>query len=336
MGKKCLLCGGAGFIGSHIADYLIEEGHEVAVVDDFSGSRPQNVNPNARLYQFDLRNKDSGFIFKEFKPEILFYLAANARKGASFFQPADATSRNMCAYVNTLENAIKYKIERVILFSTTARYGNQATPFTENMPPKPQDIYAVNKVAMEEITKQLSDVFDFGWVIIVPRDVFGERQGLTQYGMDKYRNVVAIFCNRILQNEPLYIYGDGKQKRAFSYIKDSLPCYVKCMEDSICKEIINIGGMHPITINELADLVCDFMGVDAKTYPRVYLPSRHDEVKYAYASYDKSVKILGYEEKYGYKEGIKRMAEWMEEIGQQPWINEKMPLYSTKMPMTWR
>ena len=333
---KILVCGGAGFMGSHLVDYLIEKKHDVGVVDDFSGSHPQNVNSSARLYQFDLRRQNNEFIFKEFKPKTLFYLVANAREGASFFQPADVTSRNICAYVNTLETAIKFGTERVVLFSSMSRFGDQTPPFTESTPPKPVDVYATNKVAMEEITKQLAGAFDFDWVILVPRNVFGERQGLTQCGVDKYRNVVSIFCNRILRNEPLYIYGDGEQKRSFSYVKDSLPCYTKCIESSINKETINIGGKYPISINNLADLVCESMGVDSKMYPRVYLPPRHSEVKYAYASYEKSERLLGYKEEIGYEEGIKRMAKWAKVVGAQPWINEKLALSSPKMPETWR
>lgn len=332
---KILVCGGAGFIGSHLVDYLIEKRHNVAVIDDFSGSHPRNVNPNAKLFHFDLTHKGNEFVFNEFKPAILFYLVANAREGASFFQPADVTSRNVCAYVNTLESAIKHGIKKIILFSSMARFGEQTPPFTEDLQPRPQDIYAINKVAMEEITKQLSEVFGFEWTILVPRNVFGERQGLTRYGMDKYRNVVTIFCNRILRHEPIYIYGDGNQKRSFSYIKDSLPCYIKCMEPETNKEIINIGGMHPITINELADLICDTMGVDAETYPRIHLSSRYGEVKYAYASYDKSVKLLEYREEYGYKEGIKRTVKWMKDMGPQSWVDEKLSLQSDKMPEIW-
>jgi len=221
-----------------------------------------------------------------------------------------------------------------VLFSgnSMAVYGNQRPPFNETMPRRPADIYGMNKAIMEQATEVLSEVHEFDYVIIRPHNVFGARQSLT----DKFRNVVAIFMNRIMRKEPLYIYGDGEQVRAFSYIEDSLPCYIRCLDDDIKNEIINIGGMHPITINHLADLVCEAMGVP-KTYPREYLPPRPLEVKEAWCSWEKSVKLLGYEEKIGYEEGIRRMAQWAKEKkGPQEWTEEKLALPSEKMPKIWR
>jgi UDP-glucose 4-epimerase len=331
MKERILVTGGAGFMGSHIVDVLIASGYDVYSADDLSGGYMRNVNPKAKFFKIDLGEaKKNDKLIQKVKPEIIFYLAANAREGASQFQPSAVTYRNFYAYITTLKNAIKYKtLRKIILFSSMAVYGNQKPPFDETMERKPEDIYGVNKAAMERSTEVLSSVHDFAYTIIRPHNVFGERQSLS----DKFRNVIGIFMNRIMRKEPLLIYGDGEQVRAFSYIFDSLPCYIKCLDGSTNDEIINIGGIEKIAINKLADIVCEAMGV--KDYPREYLPSRPCEVKYAYCTYEKSQRLLGYKEEIGYEEGIRRMAKWAKEMGPQEWTTEKLELHSEKAPTWW-
>lgn len=331
MKEKILVTGGAGFMGSHIVDMLLDKGYDVYSVDDLSGGYMRNVNLNAKFLKVDLGDvKKNEKLIAKIKPEFIFYLAANAREGASQFQPFAVTYRNFYAYINTLKNAITQRtLRKIVLFSSMAVYGNQTAPFDEAMERRPEDIYGVNKAAMERTTEILSSVHDFDYTIIRPHNVFGERQSLS----DRYRNVIGIFMNKIMRKEPLLIYGDGEQVRAFSYIFDSLPCYIKCLDDSTNSEIINIGGIEKITINKLAELVCDAMGVE--NYPKEYLPARPCEVKYAYCTYEKSVRLLGYKERIGYEEGIRRMAKWAKEMGLQEWVTEKLEIYSSKAPAWW-
>ncbi|MCW3128623.1 MAG: NAD-dependent epimerase/dehydratase family protein [Methanophagales archaeon] len=331
--RKILVTGSAGFMGSWIADALVDEGYEVYGIDNFSGGSIENYSGDYQLFTINLAiAKQVEKVIKKVRPECIFHLASCAREGASQFQPLYVTQTNYQAFMNLIEPAIKYGLEKIVAFSSMSVYGNQKPPFTEDMPRMPEDIYGVNKAAIERSIEILADVHEFDYVIYRPHNVFGARQSLT----DKFRNVVAIFMNRIMRKEPLYIYGDGEQVRAFSYIEDSLPCYIRCLDDDIKNEIINIGGMHPITINHLADLVCEAMGVP-KIYPREYLPPRPLEVKEAWCSWEKSVKLLGYEEKIGYEEGIRRMAQWAKEKkGPQEWTEEKLALPSEKMPKIWR
>jgi len=213
--------------------------------------------------------------------------------------------------------------------NSMSRYGDQEPPFDEEYPTKPLDIYASNKVAMEEITKQLSGAHGFEWTIIVPRNVFGEKQSLK----DRFRNYIAITMNHIMRNEDVIIYGDGEQVRSFSYIKNSLPCYIDCLDD--CEgETINIGGLAPKTINEVAELIIvQFSGYKGKV---VHLPPRHGEVKLAYATYKKSRFKLGYREKYSLEDGIALMAAWAKNQGPQEWTKDTLSLINEKVPMTWR
>lgn len=331
--RRILVTGCCGFMGSWIADALVDAGHEVYGVDNLSGGDIENYSGKYRLFVMDLRDgARTEELIRSVKPEVVYHTAACAREGASQFQPKYVTETNLLAFMNVIEPAIKYGLEKFIFFSSMAVYGDQKPPFSEDMPRKPVDIYGINKAAIEQSLEVLADVHEFDFVTIRPHNAIGERQSLR----DKFRNVVAIFMNRIMRGEPLYIYGDGEQKRAFSYILDSLPCYVRCLDDDIRNEIINVGGMEPITINELADEVCRAMGVDPETYPRVYLPPRPREVKYAWCTWEKSVRLLGYEEKYGWRKGVWRMAAWAKKKGPQPWTDEKLPLESPKMPKIWR
>lgn len=332
---KILVTGAAGFMGSHIVDALIEAGYDVYGVDDLSGGSLDNLSEEAKkgFKQADISERfvAEDIIF-DIKPDVIFHLAANAREGASFFQPLNIVHRNYLAYMNIFEPAIKCGLDKIILFSSMAVYGNQKAPFSEGMERKPVDIYGINKAAMEHTTELLSEVHGFRYTIIRPHNVFGEKQSLR----DPYRNVIGIFMNRIMRGEPLYIYGNGEQMRAFSYIEDSLPCYIKCM-DKADGEIINIGGKHPVTINALARTVCKAMGTSSELcYPVQHLPERHGEVKVAYCTYEKSERLLGYKEKVGLTEGIKRMAAWAKEKGAQEWSEEKLTLWNEKAPSVWK
>lgn len=334
---KILVTGSAGFMGSHIVGELIKDGYsQVYGVDDLSGGYLENINDyiKAGEMEFDQVNLSTKHktedLISDIRPNIIFHLAANAREGASFFQPLNIVERNYLAYINVIEPAIKYGLNKVILFSSMAVYGDQKPPFSEDIERIPIDIYGINKTAMEHTTELLSKIHDFRYTIIRPHNVFGEKQNLR----DPYRNVIGIFMNRIMRKEPLYIYGDGEQQRAFSYIEDSLHCYTKCIEDKVDREIINIGGMNPITINKLADIVCKSMQVDS--YPRKNLPDRPNEVKLAYTTHEKSRKLLGYEEKIGLNKGIERMAKWAIQKGPQEWSEEELVLWNKKAPSIWK
>jgi len=330
--NRILVTGSAGFMGSWVAHRLAELGYEVYGVDNMQHGDKENIDHNKQRFTvLDLRNRSYVEDYIQYvKPEYLFHLAATAREGASQFSPILMTENNLNAYMNVLTACIKTKkLKKVVLFSSMSVYGNQEPPFDETFERKPEDIYAVAKAAMERNTEILSDVYGFRYTIIRPHNVAGENQSLS----DLYRNVVAIFMNRIMRNEPIYIYGDGEQTRAFSYIADSLDCYCKCIEEVTDGHIINIGGIYHITINKLAEIVIEAMG--EKSWKIIHLKNRPREVKHAYCTYEKSVSLLGYEEKVGIWEGIYRMAHWAKRKGPQPWTFEKLEIYNEKTPITW-
>lgn len=347
--KRILVTGGAGFMGRWVCKTLVDKGHDIYCIDDLSGGSLENIvefkDKLANFYQVDLADSNAKEIIEYIKPEIIFHLAANAREGASFFQPLEIVKRNLLGYTNVLESGIRCgKLDKVILFSSMAVYGygieNKKTgiysegPFYEWMPRSPVDIYGINKAAMEHSTEILSKVHGFRYTILRPHNVMGPYQCYN----DKYRNVVMIMTNKIMRKEPITVYGDGRQKRAFSFIEDSLECYINAMDEKCDNEIINIGGSVPITINTLVELVCKGMGmgIEDESYPIEHLEDRFGEVKVAYCSTEKSRELLGYEEKIGYEEGIRRTVLWAKSRGPSVWKEDKLELWNDKAPGWWK
>lgn len=331
--ERILVTGSAGFIGSHIADELTKQGHEVLGIDNLSGGFLRNTQ-NHKFAMLDLRDKYSTErLVEQFSPTHLVHAAASAREIGSLFEPLKSTETNFLAYMNVLNACIKNKIKKVILISSMSVYGDQEPPFDETFERKPSDIYAINKTAMEQSTEILSEIHDFQYVIIRPRNVFGENQALN----DIYRNMIAIFMNRIMRNEPINIFGDGLQKRSPSYITFSLPCYIRCLDDDINREIFNIGGLREYTLNEIARFTIDAMKNLGYKEPEItYLSPRPKEVKYAYCTYAKAVEKLGYKEDISIQEAILKMSRWAVSMGPQKWTTDKLELYNEKAPTIWK
>jgi UDP-glucose 4-epimerase len=212
-----------------------------------------------------------------------------------------------------------------------ARYGNQKTPFTEDMNPKPEDPYGIAKVAVEDTLKLLCEVHSMDYNIAVPHNIVGPNQ---KYD-DPFRNVMSIFINRNLQNKPSIIYGDGNQTRCFSYIDDVIFCLEKlALEKKISKEIINIGpDEETITINGLSKLVSNETGYNGEP---IYVPGRPQEVKEASCSSDKARKLLDYKTKTSLKESVKLTADYIRSKGTRNFIyNLPVEIRSDITPETW-
>ena len=320
---KIIVTGAAGFIASHLIDELVKE-HEVFGIDNLSGGSEENINPKCKSFIEDLRNKGAiQDICEEVKADILFHLAADATEGRSQFTPTSAVENNLNAYLNIIIPFLKNGGKKVILFSSMSVYGKGTPPFDENDERKPVDVYGQSKRMMEEITEILAEVHGFQYVIIRPHNVFGPRQRLC----DPYRNVVGIFINRFLEGKPLYIYGDGEQRRAFSYIGDMIEPMVNAMY--LNKEIINLGAEKDYSINELAGFISDKIE---------YFPDRPKEVKEAYSTTDKSKRLLGFDDKTTLSEGIIKTLSWAGTKGyQKPVYLEELEIdLMGKSPATWR
>jgi UDP-glucose 4-epimerase len=336
---RILVTGAAGFMGSHLADALVAKGHEVHSVDDLSGGFMRNVNPACKFKQLDLRDREATNKYvSEIKPELIYHLAADATEGRSQFTPVQCTERNYMAYLNTLVPAIRSgALKKVVLTSSMSVYGAQTPPFSEDLDRKPEDIYGLAKTAMERSTEILSEVHNFDYTIIRPHNVYGPRQNLS----DPYRNVMSIFINCLMNNKNFYVYGDGEQTRAFSYIDDFTPYITKAgFDDKVNGEIFNIGPVEEVTINHLGEIVLEkYFGTKDwdKKYTPKHLPPRPKEVKEAYCTVDKARKMLGYNTTVHLEDGIEKMIAWARSMGaQKPVYLDDFELHSDKIPLTWK
>ena len=337
--KRILVTGAAGFIGSHLVDHLVAQGHEVYGVDDMSGGFWRNIHPASRFTKLDLRETEqTGVYVRSVRPQLLYHLAADATEGRSQFTPIQCTQRNYLAYLNTLIPSIECGVERVVVTSSMSVYGAQEPPFDEVMEPKPEDIYGVAKAAMEQATRILSDVHGFEYVVVRPHNVYGPRQNIA----DPYRNVIGIFTNCLLQGKRFYIYGDGEQKRAFTYIDDLTPYMAAAGFRPECAgESINLGPREEVTINNLARVLLRLFYEDGEPPEHVrpvYLPARPKEVREAYCTVTKAEKLLGYRANTDLEAGLRKTLAWSRELGPQQsrYLGDGLELVTDDVPVTWR
>jgi len=300
---KLLVTGCAGLLGSSLCHWALERypGIHIAGVDDLSGGYIDNVPNCVSFYQSNLlENVDA--IFEAEKPNVVYHFAAYAAEGLSPFMRCYNYKNNLIATSNILNACINHDIDRLVFTSSMAVYGDGETPFDENMPRRPIDPYGVAKAACEQDIEIAGKVNGLDWCIIRPHNVYGERQNI----WDRYRNVLGIWIYQHMNGMPLTIFGDGEQKRAFSYMGDCLEPLWKASSDSrASKQIINLGGTREISINEASDLLIEVMGGGEK----IYHEPRH-EVKYAWSTTEKSIKLLDYEDKTTLCSGLSRFWEW--------------------------
>lgn len=315
--KVILITGVGGLLGSRLADYIIENHpqHKVVGVDDLSGGYRENINEKVNFWQMDLANHPIENIFEAHKPDIVFHFAAYAAEGLSPFIRAYNYDNNLKATAKIVNECIKWDVDRLVFTSTMAVYGHGwegKRPFEESDPPAPIDPYGIAKFACEMDIQAAGEQHGLDWTIIRPHNVYGIKQNI----WDKYRNVLGIWMYQYMNNEPLTIFGDGEQRRAWSYIDDCLePLWKAAHLKESSKEIINLGGSKFTTINEACTLLREVMGGgDVSRIPVVFKEARH-EVKDAYPTHKKSEVILDYKDKTDLKEGLTKMWNWAQ---QQP------------------
>lgn len=332
---KILVTGSLGFMGSHLVDYLHNQGHTVRGIDNLSTGFGSNTNPNAPTFKCDLVTEPElvAGIIEGFKPDIVYHLAAWAHEGLSQFSPNKITQNNHNATLNVLIPAIRAGMKRFVFTSSMSVYGEQTPPFNEEMDRKPVDIYGVSKAASEASIEILSKVHGFEYSILRPHNVYGERQNIS----DPYRNVVGIFIRRAMQAEPVIIYGDGEQTRAFSYIGDVTPAIARAgFEPKAVGTAINIGPTEEYSINELAKKL-------SKLFPALsveHVADRPLEVKHAYCTNDKAIDILGYQTNTSIEQGLSNMVDWAMALQQKSGIAEpkyldELELVNESTPETW-
>lgn len=309
MKKNILITGCAGLLGSRMTEWILENKTEYNIVgiDSLFGGYIENVNKKIDFYKRDLAVDDISDIFEKYDFEYVFHFAAYAAEGLSPFMRKFNYSNNVLSTVSIINECITYNVKRLIYTSSMSVYGwgyEEGVRFEENDQPMPIDPYAISKYTCEMDIKVAGEQHGLDWCIIRPHNVYGVGQNI----WDKYRNVLGIWMYQILNNLPISVYGDGEQTRAFSYIDDCLESFwnAAVLKES-SKQIINVGGINGYTINEAAEILCEITGYDKSNIK--HLEPRH-EVKWCVPSYQKSIDLLGYEEKTNLKEGLTKMWEW--------------------------
>ena len=325
------ISGIAGFLGSHLADKLISIGHIVSGCDNLIGGYLDNVPKKVKFYQADCNDF---LLMKKITKnvDIVFHCAATAYEGLSVFSPNIVTKNIVGSSVSLITASISNKVKRIVYCSSMARYGANKVPFTEDMETKPQDPYGIGKVAGEKFLVNLCDVHNVDWVIAVPHNIIGPRQ---KYD-DPYRNVASIMINLMLQKRNPIIYGDGKQKRCFSFINDDIDILAKLAFDKKAKsEIINIGPDEEfITINELASTISNLLAFNSNP---IYKKGRPQEVLLANCSAKKARKMFNYKTKYTLEQGLKEMIDYIKKRGVKPFrYHLDLEIINDLTPETWK
>ena len=331
MKKTIFITGVAGFLGSHLADAFLKKGYKVVGCDNLIGGYLDNIPSGVRFYQYDCTRLD---LMKKIMKgvDVVYHCAATAYEGLSVFSPCLITKNITQASVSVISAAIQNKVKRFVFCSSMARYGTNKVPFTEDMEPKPQDPYGIGKYSSELLLRVLSKVHGMEYVIAVPHNIIGPRQ---KYD-DPYRNVAAIMINLMLQGRQPVIYGDGKQKRCFSFVQDDVKILEKlAFSNKVVGEIINIGPDEQfVTINYLAKTIAKLLKFKLKP---IYMPGRPQEVKFANCSADKARKLLGYKTEYTLEEGLEEMIRYIRKRGTKPFkYHLGLEIINKKTPITWK
>lgn len=328
---KSLVTGGAGFIGSHIVDYLLENDHEVIVLDDLSGGFRQNVNPSAIFVKGSiLDNALIEQLFAKHQFDYVYHLAAYAAEGLSHFIRRFNYTNNITGSVNLINASVKHKIKRFVFTSSIAIYGAGQLPLTEDQAPKPEDPYGIAKYAIELDLKAAHEMFGLDYVIFRPHNVYGERQNIG----DRYRNVIGIFMNQILKEEPLTIFGNGQQSRAFSYINDVAPYIAQSVEIQSAKnQIFNIGSDESNNLNDLVEIL---QKVVNKTV-EVKNQSTRNEVLHAYSDHQKLKEFFDIKENSTTLEsGLEFMWKWVKQHGSRESQSFNEIEITKNLPPSWK
>ncbi len=336
---RILVTGVAGFLGSHLADAFINNGHQVVGMDNLFGGELINVPAEVEFFSWDMTDQDVDYYASLMHGcDIVYHCAASPHEGVSSFAPGFICDNIFAGSVNTFSAAIKAGVKKIVYCSSMARYGNGhneclLTPFYEWIDPKPVDPYGISKEAAERVLINLSQTHGFDYSIAVPHNIYGPRQ---KYD-DPYRNVASIMANLMLQGRQPIIYGDGKQTRCFSYVSDAVDCLVKMALDDVTNgEIINIGPDEEFTtINELAQELATIIGFT--NLKPIYMPDRPREVKHATCSSDKARELLGYNTKVSLRSGLTELVNWIKSNGVKPFnYHFDLEIINDKTPQTWK
>ncbi len=310
MSSQVLVTGAAGVIGSHVCRHLLKAEYQVIGLDDLSGGFRDYVPAGVKFVRGSVT--DVALVQKlhaGHKFEHVFHLAAYAAEGLSHFIKHFNYTNNLLGSVNLINAAVNHNVRCFVFASSIAVYGRNQVPMTEETVPQPEDPYGIAKYAVELDLKEAHEMFGLNYIVFRPHNVYGENQNLG----DRYRNVIGIFMNQIMQGQPMTIFGDGRQTRAFSYIDDVAPVIAASIaRPKGYNQVFNVGADKPYSVNELATVVAKAMGAKSQIK---HLDARN-EVVHAYSAHEKVRKHFGdLIKNVSLEEGVVRMAAWAKKAG---------------------
>jgi UDP-glucose 4-epimerase len=330
-GAKALVTGAAGFMGSHVVDGCLELGMDVLATDDLSGGHIENVPTGAEFVLGDLRDGDFvASLWRARSFDYVYHLGAYAAEGLSHFVRAFNYRTNLEASVNLINQAILHDVRRFVFTSSIAVYGAGQVPMSEDMIPTPEDPYGISKYAVELDLAAAGKMFDLDYTVFRPHNVYGERQNIA----DKYRNVIGIFMNAVLRGEPMRVFGDGCQTRAFTHIADVAPIISRSpLLDGTRNEVFNVGADQPYAVLELAEQVATAFDVEC----RVEHEPPRNEVVHAYSDHAKVRDVFAPPPAIDLSTGVRRMAAWVKEHGAREPVQFPGEIeVDRKLPPSWR
>jgi UDP-glucose 4-epimerase len=307
--SRVLVTGAAGFIGSHVADHCLKQGFKVTATDNLSGGFRENVPAEAEFILGDLR--DAAFVSSLWEGrhfDVIYHLGAYAAEGLSHFVRKFNYETNLVASVHLINEAVKHNASCFVFASSIAVYGAGQTPMTEDMTPQPEDPYGISKYAIELDLRAAHEMFGLDFIVFRPHNVYGERQNIA----DKYRNVIGIFMNQVLQNQPMTIFGDGTQTRAFSHVDDVAPIIARSpLVEAARNQVFNVGADVSYSVNTLAEEVAIALNVT----PNVKHLEARNEVLHAFSDHGKVFRVFNPPTPIDLRTGLKRMADWVQSHG---------------------
>jgi UDP-glucose 4-epimerase len=325
-----LVTGGAGFLGAHVARELLARGRAVLVLDDLSGGREENVPAGAAFVRGSITDHQLvDGLFEAHEIDQVFHLAAYAAEGLSHFIKRYNYTNNLLGSVNLINAAVRHHRCRCFVFtSSIAVYGAVPPPMREDAVPAPLDPYGIAKLAVEQELRVTHEMFGLEYVVFRPHNVYGELQNLG----DRYRNVVGIFMNQLMRGVPLSVFGDGEQRRAFSYVGDVAPLIARAPEvPGARNRIFNVGSDTEVSVRVLAEEVMKATGIPGTIR---FLPERH-EVRHAFADHASLRQVFGDLPETPLADGLARMATWARQAGVQPTPRFTEIEITDQLPAVW-
>lgn len=329
--RPCLFISGVGgFLGSHLGEWAVSQNYRVIGCDNFSSGLRENVPKGVEFHEYNLADFEKNKkVLKDV--DVVFHAAALPYDSLSVCSPYEITHHTYSLTASVLGASVQNHVRRFVFCSSMSRYGNQASPFKEDVSPKPVTPYGLAKLAGEKLVINLAEIYGFEYVICVPHNIFGPRQ---RYD-DPYRNAVSIIINRMLQDKSPIVYGDGEQRRCFSPIKDVVSVFESLLfSKKVKSQVINVGpDSSDVTINQLIALLNRIMGKNLKP---LYIKSRPQEVKEAFCDIAKARRLLNYNPQTSFEEALKELVSWIKAQGPKRFsYNRDIEILHEKTPEGW-